>query len=82
MALLCPAGHPSSFKAAIEQGADAVFSLKDETNVRHFTGLNFTEKSFKKPSSIPISTNAKSILPLIPLHIQKVGKGSRYRRTT
>nr|WP_154324467.1 peptidase U32 family protein [Pantoea sp. 201603H] len=45
MELLCPAGNLPSLKAAIENGADAVYiGLKDDTNARHFAGLNFTEK--------------------------------------
>ena len=44
MELLCPAGNLSSVKTAIEYGADAVYiGLKDDTNARHFAGLNFTE---------------------------------------
>lgn len=43
MELLCPAGSLPALKAAAEQGADAVYvGLKNDTNARHFTGLNFT----------------------------------------
>ena len=46
MELLCPAGNLPALKAAIENGADAVYiGLKDDTNARHFAGLNFTEKN-------------------------------------
>ena len=45
MELLCPAGNLPALKAAIENGADAVYiGLKDDTNARHFAGLNFTER--------------------------------------
>ncbi|MEG3133301.1 peptidase U32 family protein [Rouxiella sp. T17] len=45
MELLCPAGNLPALKAAIDEGADAVYiGLKDDTNARHFAGLNFTEK--------------------------------------
>lgn len=45
MELLCPAGSLPALKAAIDNGADAVYiGLKDDTNARHFAGLNFTEK--------------------------------------
>lgn len=48
MELLCPAGNLPALKAAIENGADAVYiGLKDDTNARHFAGLNFTEKDRK-----------------------------------
>lgn len=44
MELLCPAGSMPAVKAAISQGADAIYvGLKDDTNARHFAGLNFTE---------------------------------------
>ncbi len=42
MQLVCPAGNLPSLKAAVEQGADAVYvGFRDETNARHFAGLNF-----------------------------------------
>ncbi|QDY40802.1 ubiquinone anaerobic biosynthesis protein UbiU [Candidatus Pantoea soli] len=45
MELLCPAGNLPALKAAVEHGADAVYvGLKDDTNARHFAGLNFTDK--------------------------------------
>lgn len=41
MELLCPAGSLPALKAAIDNGADAVYvGLKDDTNARHFAGLN------------------------------------------
>ncbi|ODP96319.1 protease [Salinivibrio sp. MA351] len=44
MELLCPAGSIPALKAAIENGADAVYvGLKDETNARHFVGLNLDQ---------------------------------------
>lgn len=49
MELLCPAGNLSSLKTAIAHGADAVYiGLKDDTNARHFAGLNFTETKLKQ----------------------------------
>ena len=49
MELLCPAGNLPALKAAIENGADAVYiGLKDDTNARHFAGLNFTEKKLQE----------------------------------
>ena len=48
MELLCPAGSMPALKAAIEHGADAVYiGLKDDTNARHFAGLNFDEARLK-----------------------------------
>lgn len=49
MELLCPAGNLPALKTAFENGADAVYiGLKDETNARHFPGLNFTEKRLQE----------------------------------
>lgn len=45
MELLCPAGNLPALKAAVDGGADAVYiGFKDDTNARHFAGLNFTDK--------------------------------------
>lgn len=49
MELLCPAGSMPALKAAIEHGADAVYiGLKDETNARHFAGLNFNQQQLSQ----------------------------------
>lgn len=49
MELLCPAGSLASLKAAVDAGADAVYiGFKDDTNARHFAGLNFTERQLGK----------------------------------
>ena len=49
MELLCPAGSVPALKAAIEHGADAVYvGLKDETNARHFAGLNLDQLKLKE----------------------------------
>ena len=45
MELVCPAGNLPSLKAAVDSGADAVYmGLRDDTNARHFPGLNFDQK--------------------------------------
>jgi collagenase-like PrtC family protease len=42
MELVCPAGNLPSLKAAVDHGADAVYTgFRDDTNARHFAGLNF-----------------------------------------
>jgi putative protease len=49
MELVCPAGNLPSLKAAIDHGADAVYvGFRDDTNARHFTGLNFNDRTFEK----------------------------------
>ncbi|PAU87943.1 protease [Pseudomonas sp. WN033] len=48
MQLVCPAGSLPALKAAVRQGADAVYTgFRDDTNARHFAGLNFTEKQLQ-----------------------------------
>ncbi|HHB92911.1 MAG TPA: U32 family peptidase [Thioploca sp.] len=43
MELVCPAGNLPSLKAAVDNGANAVYiGFRDDTNARHFAGLNFT----------------------------------------
>jgi len=45
MELICPAGNLPSLKAAVDCGADAVYiGFQDDTNARHFAGLNFNDK--------------------------------------
>ncbi len=45
MQLISPAGNLPSLKAAVNSGADAVYiGFRDETNARHFAGLNFNDK--------------------------------------
>jgi len=47
--LVCPAGNLPSLKAAIDNGADAVYTgFRDDTNARHFSGLNFADRTFEK----------------------------------
>lgn len=44
--LICPAGSLPALKAAVDHGADGVYlGLRDNTNARNFSGLNFDEKS-------------------------------------
>ncbi|WP_263078432.1 U32 family peptidase [Endozoicomonas sp. Mp262] len=45
MELVCPAGNFPSLKAAVDNGANAVYiGFRDETNARHFAGLNFNDR--------------------------------------
>jgi putative protease len=49
MELVCPAGNLPSLKAAVDNGADAVYiGFKNETNARHFAGLNFDHKQIEQ----------------------------------
>jgi putative protease len=49
MELVCPAGNLPSLKAAVDNGADAVYiGFRDETNARHFAGLNFNNRQIER----------------------------------
>ena len=44
--LICPAGSLPALKAAVDNGADAVYlGYKNDTNARNFAGLNFDAKA-------------------------------------
>lgn len=44
--LICPAGSLPALKAAVDHGADGVYlGLKDNTNARNFSGLNFDDRT-------------------------------------
>jgi putative protease len=60
MELLCPAGNIPSLKAAIKAGADAVYvGLDNDTNARHFTGLNLSEKKLRDAVNYVHDANRK-----------------------
>ena len=49
MELVCPAGNLPALKAAIDNGADAVYAgFRDDTNARHFAGLNFSDRALEQ----------------------------------
>jgi len=49
MELVCPAGNLPSLKAAVDNGANAVYTgFRDDTNARHFAGLNFTPEKLNE----------------------------------
>ncbi|GGB99026.1 protease [Marinobacterium zhoushanense] len=49
MELVCPAGSFPALKAAVDNGADAVyFGFRDKTNARQFAGLNFDRRKAEK----------------------------------
>lgn len=60
MELVCPAGNLPSLKAAVDNGADAVYiGFKDDTNARHFAGLNFDDKKILKGIEYAHNKNTK-----------------------
>ncbi len=49
MELVCPAGSYPAFQAALKNGADAIYlGFRNNTNARHFAGLNFSEEEIEK----------------------------------
>ena len=49
MKLVCPAGSLPALMAAVDNGADDVYTgIRDETNARNFAGLNFDERSMRE----------------------------------
>ncbi|WNC70359.1 peptidase U32 family protein [Thalassotalea nanhaiensis] len=53
MELLCPAGSLPAVKTALEHGADAIFiGMNNETNARHFAGLNFNDKRILQAANL------------------------------
>lgn len=73
MELLCPAGNLPALKIAVDNGADAVYiGFKDDTNARHFAGLNFSEKNWLKPSNMLMLMLVNYMLRSILLLIQTV----------
>ncbi len=47
--LICPAGSLPALKAAVDNGADAVYlGYKNDTNARNFAGLNFDDRAMRE----------------------------------
>ncbi|MBS1196271.1 MAG: peptidase [Proteobacteria bacterium] len=47
--LICPAGSLPALKAAVDEGADAVYlGFRDDTNARNFPGLNLGQQSISE----------------------------------
>lgn len=60
MELVCPAGNYPSLKAAVDNGADAVYiGFRDNTNARHFAGLNFTDQRAVKALDYARNNNVR-----------------------
>lgn len=65
MELVCPAGNLPALKIAVDNGADAVYmGFKDDTNARHFAGLNFNEKRSREGIEYAHSRGCKVFLAI------------------
>ncbi len=65
MELVCPAGSYQSLKMAISNGADSVYiGFQDETNARHFSGLNFNDNKIKDAVAYAHRHNVKIMVAI------------------
>ena len=63
--LVCPAGTLPALRAAVDNGADAVYiGFRDGTNARNFPGLNFDLKAAKKGIDYAHAAGVKVFLAL------------------
>jgi len=63
--LVCPAGSLPALKAAVDHGADCVYAgLRNSTNARNFSGLNFDERSLAEGIAYARRQGAKVFLAL------------------
>ncbi len=63
--LVCPAGSLPALKTAIDHGADCVYlGLRDNTNARNFTGLNFDAKALQEGIAYAHRAGRKVLLAL------------------
>lgn len=65
MELVCPAGALPALKAAVDNGANAVYiGLRDDTNARHFAGLNFNPQRAAEGIAYAHARNTKVYLAI------------------
>jgi putative protease len=63
--LVCPAGSLPAFKAAVDNGADAVYvGFRDGTNARNFPGLNFEPAEIAEARRYAHARGARILLAL------------------
>ena len=63
--LVCPAGSLPALRAAVDNGADAVYiGFRDATNARNFPGLNFSFEEAQTGINYAHNKNAKVLLAL------------------
>lgn len=63
--LICPAGSLPALKAAVDNGADAVYmGFRDATNARNFPGLNFDDDGARRAVEYAHARGAKVLVAL------------------
>jgi collagenase-like PrtC family protease len=79
MQLVCPAGSLPALKAALQHGADAIYvGFKDDTNARHFSGLNLDERQLEAGLSL-VRKAGKQMYVAVNTYAQPQGWG-RWQR--
>lgn len=65
MELVCPAGNFTSLKAAVDNGADAVYiGINDKTNARYFPGLNFNHNNLQQAVDYALNHGSRVFLAI------------------
>ena len=65
MELICPAGTLTSFRDAVDAGADAVYcGFRDETNARNFPGLNLSREELAEAISYGASKGVATLVAI------------------
>lgn len=65
MQLVCPAGSLPALQAAVDAGADAVYTgFRDQTNARAFPGLNFSDSELQRGRDYAQSRGCKLYIAL------------------
>ena len=63
--LVCPAGTPAAFRAAIDAGAHTIYcGFNDETNARNFPGLNFSRDEMAEAIKYAHRHGAKALIAI------------------
>jgi putative protease len=63
--LVCPAGTPAAFRAAIDAGAHTIYcGFNDETNARNFPGLNFSREEMADSIKYAHRRGAKTLIAI------------------
>ena len=73
MQLVCPAGSLPALKVALRQGADAGYvGFRDDTNARHFAGLNFDDRQLESGLAL-VRQNGRQLYIAVNTYAQPAG---------
>ena len=78
MELVCPAGNLPGLRAAVENGADAVYvGFRDGTNARSFAGLNFDQRALERGVALAHAHGVRVFLALNTF--AQAGRSARWK---